>query len=100
MANPAKAGDAKLRGYRTPVACHASRAAEALKEGFFMRSRTTLRWVPAALLAAGVDNPVAKVIPSADAIVLSPRRTHNAPCRVAPSGATGAEHDLRKAGSQ
>src|SRR6266705_3021363 len=34
-ANPAKAGDAKPRGYRTPFACHASRAAEPLREGFF-----------------------------------------------------------------
>src|SRR5213592_3285246 len=31
-ANPAKAGDAKPRGYRTPFACHASRAAAVLEE--------------------------------------------------------------------
>ena len=35
-ANPAKAGDAKPRGYRTPFACHASRAAEPLREGVFL----------------------------------------------------------------
>src|SRR6185312_9332424 len=32
-ANPAKAGDAKPRGYRTRCACHASRAAESLGRG-------------------------------------------------------------------
>src|SRR5438046_1314636 len=34
-ANPAKAGDAKPRGYRTPFACHASRAAEPLQRVLF-----------------------------------------------------------------
>src|SRR5213592_3104156 len=47
-ANPAKAGDAKPRGYRTPFACHASRAAEALRRGF-MHPRTTLPWALAGL---------------------------------------------------
>src|SRR5437773_12299828 len=32
-AKPAKAGDAKPRGYRTSLACQASRAAEPLREG-------------------------------------------------------------------
>src|SRR6266567_867811 len=42
-ANPAKAGDAKPRGYRTPFACHASRAAESSQEGFLMRAGTIWR---------------------------------------------------------
>src|SRR5206468_1810235 len=32
-ANPAKAGDAKPRGYRTPFRCHASRVAELFEGG-------------------------------------------------------------------
>src|SRR2546426_3069 len=58
-ANPAKAGDAKPRGYRTPFACYASRAAAAHEEGF-MLSRTTWRRA----LALAITTVVACNIPT------------------------------------
>ena len=45
-ANPAKAGDAKPRGYGTPFTCHASRVAELFDGGgyaFSPRPTTRLR---------------------------------------------------------
>src|SRR5258706_1777046 len=53
-ANPANAGDAKPRGYRTPFACHASRAAECSQEGFSMRSRTIWPWALTLAISAVV----------------------------------------------
>src|SRR5947207_6781980 len=86
-ANPAKAGDAKLRGYRTPFACHASRAAEPLREGSFMRSRTPLLyilWLLTAVAACdlrprsstGVNDPVTRVVVSPDSTMLDPSQSY------------------------
>ena len=43
-ANPAKAGDAKLRGYRT-LPCHASRAAERSTDGAKVQAQTVTEWL-------------------------------------------------------
>src|SRR6266540_80819 len=90
-ANPAKAGDAKPRGYRTSLACQASRAAELSEERGFMLSRTTAFWTATILTAlaagltacdvqrnpgTGVDNPVAQVRVFPESVALDPSESH------------------------